>query len=138
MPDSSNADMSMGNSDLMTQWKTALEVYRHHFDLFLKAVALYFAIVGALAGFIYRDNMPLASQKSLSILISLLSVVSLLGCWLSRRYVKTLQALVGSLARELHIQDFPFTGALNITSLFAWTSGALAIIALLNAFWFIR
>jgi len=122
----------------MTQWKTALEVYRHHFDLFLKAVALYFAIVGALAGFIYRDNMPLASQKSLSILISLLSIVSILGCWLSRRYVKALQTLVDTIARELHIKDFPFTGALNITALFAWTSGVLVIIALFNAFWFIR
>jgi len=124
--------------ELIMQWQVALAVYQHHFDLFLKAVFLYFAIVGALAGFIYKGNLPIASQKTLSVLIGLLSIVAMLGCWMSRQWVKKLRVLVDTVARELHIQEFPFNGALSVAGLFAWTAGALTILALINAYWFIR
>ncbi|HZF08423.1 MAG TPA: hypothetical protein VFE33_06490 [Thermoanaerobaculia bacterium] len=124
--------------ELMAQWQTAMEVYKHHFDLFLKAVALYFAIVGAVAGFMYRDSFPLSSQRALSVLIAFLSVVTMMGCWMSFRYVKRLRDLVSALASDLRLKDFPFTGALSVSGLFSWTAGAIAVLALLNAFYFIR
>jgi hypothetical protein len=121
----------------MAQWQTALEVYKHHFDLFIKAVALYFTIIGAAAGFMYRDNIPVTSQRALSILIGLLSAVAMLGCWVSYRYVKRLQEFVSAITSELQLKEFPFTGALAVTGLFAWTAGGLVVIALLNAVLFI-
>jgi hypothetical protein len=118
---------------LLEQWKTVMEIYRHHWDLFLKAVVLYFAILGGLAGFLFRESTAPAAQRGLSLLAAALSVITFIGCLMARAYVRRLQSFSDDLAQLLEMPKFPLSGALAVTGLFACGSLFFVIAAVAYA-----
>jgi len=110
---------------LLEQYKTFADVYKHHFDLYVKGYVVYFGAMGALCGFLYRQDHGAASKLYISFLIPIISIVAFIACVQSRKWVHDLKSAMEKIERELGVESFPFTGALGIT--FATFCGVVAL-----------
>jgi hypothetical protein len=99
---------------LLTQYQSFLDIYKHHFDLFLKGILGYLASISVMAGFIFRTETSKYHKIALSVVIPLASLVAFLGCLKSRRWVLDLQSSIDSIEGELKVQPFPFSGPKGI------------------------
>ena len=84
-------------ADARDAFKVFVEIYKHHFELWLKAYLAYLAIMGVVAGILFKPETPLDSRKFLVLFVvtvSLLSVVawSIGLVWL-RQFEKTIDQL---------------------------------------------
>ncbi len=69
----------------------SLEVYKHHFDLFLKFNALYLAAVGAMAGYMFTPPATPSVRQSLAFMIAVASVVGFFGNAVARFWLRDLK-----------------------------------------------
>jgi hypothetical protein len=99
---------------LLTQYQALLEVYKQHFDLFLKGVTVYLAAMSAIAGFAIAKETSANIKLLLSALIPCGSLIAFFGFLISRRWVAHLQKSLESIEAELRIQPFPFSGPKGI------------------------
>jgi len=107
-------ELQSDTRNLLEQLKLHLDVYKTHFDIFVKGTALYFAALGAIAGFMYRDGATQASQVALSSLVIGGSLTYLAGCVVSLRWVFELERSVREAEKRLGISPFPFSGAKGV------------------------
>ena len=63
----------------LKQYELILEMYRHHFDLYLKVVALYLGSTGAAAGFIFAASTTADQRTALLGFLGLVSGASALA-----------------------------------------------------------
>jgi len=115
----------------MSQLEMWLDVYKHHFDLYVKGVAFYLAAASTLAGLIYQQSITATARQSLSVVLTLFSFVTFAGSIVSCLFVRRLQADVDAIAAVLGIRSFPFSGANRVTILFAATGLVLTLVATL-------
>ena len=101
---------------LRLQLSSYMDVYKHHFDLFLKGVAGYFVIVGALTSFTFAKEMSWNQKVVFPVIISIGSLIALFACVVSRDWVKDLESAVGRITTALSGEPFPFSGAKGILS----------------------
>ena len=107
-------DLPLPEVDGQLLWKQLslyLEIYKHHFDLFVKGTVVYLALLGAIAGYIFRAEATLASQAALSLFATAISTLAFVGCLVSGRWVAELEAVIGRIAHSLRVEPFPFSGA---------------------------
>jgi hypothetical protein len=114
------------------QLKMYIDVYKYHFDLFLKGVVLYLATVGAIAGFIYRSGASVESQVVLSAIVSIGSIIAMFGCYVSRKWVIALEEAVNNLAEQAGAERFPFSGAKGVLVVIIGTSVLFAVAGVVN------
>lgn len=95
---------------LFSQFKLYIDVYTRHLDIFLKGVLLFLALIGGVAGFIYRENASSETQVALSVVACLLSLIMLTVCLKSMRFLIDLKKIVDEIADQLDIRRFPFSG----------------------------
>jgi hypothetical protein len=114
--------------ELLSQLEMWLDVYKHHFDLFLKGVAFYLAAAGALGGLIYREHATSAAQRTLSLGLEVFSTAAVLGCLISWRFVARLREDTDAIASAVGIRPFPYWGACAVTLLFACVALGLTIL----------
>src|ERR1035441_1669360 len=92
-----------------------LDVYKHHFDLFVKAVFLYFATMGATAGYVFAGSTTRGAKIAVLLVGAALSLVAECACVVSRRWVVAVDRRVAKFAEELGVESFPFNGARDTT-----------------------
>jgi hypothetical protein len=119
--------------ELLSQLKTWLDVYKHHFDLYVKGVAFYLAAAGALSGLIFREGATMAARRTLAIVLTIFCIGAVVGSFLSWRFVARLREDTDAIAAALGIRPFPFSGARSITLLFSCIAAALTVAALIIA-----
>lgn len=117
---------------LHSQLKTYLEIYRHHFDLYLKAIALYLGVVGATATYIFQEGVNGQTRVALSVFITVVSLGSVAGGYVSRGWVMEIEKRAHSLSAELSLDQFPFSGAKGVIHVMVTLSGVVAVVAFLN------
>jgi hypothetical protein len=120
---------------LQKQLELYLEIYKHHFDMYLKAVALYLAVLGGVLAYLFRAETSAADRRILASFIVLLSVGAVVGSLLSRRWVIDVQRIHHAIAADLGYPLFPFTGATRIVILIMSLCGLVGAAAI--AFLFI-
>jgi hypothetical protein len=133
MGEPSQREVAQQNENLLEQVKLHLDVYKTHFDLFVKAMALYFAALGAVAGFIYGKDANQASQ-ALSIVIVIGSLAFLAGCVASYGWVKQVEESVRKAEDWLKIHPFPFSGAKGVITAMGVACAVFAVLAALKLF----
>jgi hypothetical protein len=116
------------NDNLLEQVKMHLDVYKTHFDLFVKAMALYFAALGAVAGFMYGKDASQASQ-ALAIVIVIGSLAFLVGCAASYSWVEQVEQSVRKAEKWLDIHPFPFSGAKGVIAAMGIACAVFAVLA---------
>lgn len=110
-----------------------LDVYRHHFDLFIKGGVIYLAIMATLAGYIFRAEVTRPTQATLMLFAAILSLLGIAGCRISRAWVKQLSAVVNDLSKAVSVPQFPFSGAVRITILIELMCSVFLLVALASA-----
>ncbi len=94
-----------------------MDVYKHHFDLFVKGTAVYLAIVGTVAGLVFKDGTRLPLQVALCIFVMLISCVGGYACYWSDKWVCDLERVIRGMIEELEMEQFPFWGARRVVRL---------------------
>ena len=116
-----------------SQMQMYLDVYKHHFDLFVKAVFLYFATIGATAGYVFASSTTRGAKISVLLVGAALSVVAECACVVSRRWVMAVDQRVAKFAEELGVESFPFSGARNTTIVVQAVTSVFVVAALTSA-----
>jgi hypothetical protein len=91
-----------------------LDLYQQHFDLFVKGSALYYAVVGGVAGYAFSANATPRQRLALIAIVVLGSAVALLGFRACYRWTRDLGAQVHLLEAQLGVVRFPFHGATGV------------------------
>lgn len=120
------------NEVLLTQYKSFLDVYKHHFDLFLKGVAVYLVAMSTIAGFAFGKEASENARFILSLLIPCGSVIAFFGFLKCRRWVFDLQKSLESIETELKIQSFPFSGPKSVIFTMLIVSAVLMAAGFIN------
>jgi hypothetical protein len=131
MGETDQQEIARRNDNLLEQMRLHLDAYKTHFDLFVKAMALYFAALGAVAGFMYGKDANQASQ-ALSIVIVIGSLAFLAGCVASYGWVEQVEQSVRKAEDWLKIYPFPFAGAKGVISAMGVACAVFAVLAALK------
>lgn len=102
--------------------KLLSEVYRNHWEVFLKGFALYLASCSALIGIAaYNEtNKPLALFVGAAILIG--SILSLFGVYTAYHYIKEMKLKVDNLCKILGYHSFISNRPVHITIILSFIS----------------
>jgi hypothetical protein len=114
------------------QLSLLIDVYKHHFDLFIKALALYLGTCSIISGFIFQNEVSFELKLVLSILIQLASILVVLGCYISIKWIEDIESIVKSIEDMLDIQHFPFSGAKRVVILMMMVSIFIFTINIIN------
>ena len=114
---------TIANGDLLKDLlKTYLDIYKHHFELFVKAGAGYLASVAFITGIIFSTTAEKQTKSVLCISLCGGSILAVFGAFFSRYWVLCLEKEVRKLSSDLKVGAFPFIGAKMVT----WFLVALA------------
>lgn len=83
--------------------ETHVSLYKHHFDLFFKALILYLAVVGAVAGYVFRPEIDAMTRAALSLFAFLCSGLAIFGCRLAEAWGANTEVQMARLAQALGI-----------------------------------
>ena len=96
------------------QFAIYIEVYKQHFDLFVRGSGLYVVAVGILAGILFRDVTANSTRSLLSFGIAAFSFAALFGCIVSWVWVRQLQKNIDHYTSIIQAESFPLGGAKGI------------------------
>lgn len=88
-----------------------LDAYKHHFDLFIKGALIYFAIIGFIAGYVFRKEMSEITRYALVFFIAAFSVITAFGCVTSLSWLAQVKSRVHELNKAVGMAAFPLDGA---------------------------
>ena len=115
---------------LREQLKNHLDIYKHHFDLFVKGGGAFLAVMGFVANIIYGGDVTDSLKADLCVLAAGGSLAGFLGGLLSLRWVMLLEAQVKTMAQTLEVPPLPFVGAKWVTLLQMFVSCLFFVMAL--------
>lgn len=75
-------------------FKIYLDIYKHHFELWLKGYIAYLAIIGATAGFVFVKDTPPQMDKFLLMFVGTVSVISMFAWSVGLKWVRDFSAAV--------------------------------------------
>jgi hypothetical protein len=78
--------------------KIYVDVYKHHFDLWLKGYVFYLAIIGSTAGFIFGKDTSPDTRRFLMLFVVTVSAVSLIAWFVGLMWAKDFAAAVERVA----------------------------------------
>jgi hypothetical protein len=116
----------------LKQMELFLEIYRHHLELLIKAVVVYLAIVGAAAGYVFREGTTPGSKAALSMVVAILSMVALVGCHWAVGWVKGFNGTVDRIADRLAAERFSFSGLSMMLRIVECLCGVIAAACIVN------
>ena len=120
--------------ELAEQLKCCLDLYTKHHDLYIKAISFSLAILGAVAGYMYSNQVPPGSRPALSAFIAFTSVVVSVGSGIYLKWVREIDHLTRQLTTDLGLRAYSFSVTLNSTRLFMFGHALMAIVFGANAF----
>jgi len=98
----STADRTKLMSDQLGRF---IDLYKHHFDLFLKAVAGFLAVLGFIGNGISSPQASQVNRIVLAALMALAAVFGLAGSVIAKRWVRLMREKVQKLCSELEIEE---------------------------------
>jgi hypothetical protein len=101
-----------------------LDLYKHHFDLFLKALAGYLAVLGFIGSSLCGSVATQETRIVLSSLISVASLGGIAGAVISIKWVRALRARMLKICQLLGVEEPPLQSAEHIVT------GALCVFVL--------
>jgi hypothetical protein len=82
-----------------------IEIYKQHFDLYVKGVAGYLVVLGFIGGIVTKPETVREDRIALSLLVSLASVFGIIGSVISLRWVRTMKEKLQRLSAFLDLED---------------------------------
>ena len=82
-----------------------IDLYKHHFDLFLKAVAGFLAVLGFIGNAVNGPQTSHQNRIVLAALMSVASIVALEGSVIAKQWVRLMRDKIKKLCDELQIEE---------------------------------
>jgi hypothetical protein len=121
---------------LKAQMLTHVDLYKTHFELFLKGTALYLGLVGAVVGFALKSKPDGKTLCGLSILLALGSIIGIVGGAISKEWIRKTKQILSDVCKELQLACVPLESAERIVTLEQSISILLLIVGLIAAVYF--
>lgn len=87
-------------------FKIFVEIYKHHFDLWLKAYLAYLAIIGVVAGILFKPDTPIASRNFLIIFVAAISLLAVIAWIIGIVWIKLFERTLGQLSTVANLPLF--------------------------------
>ncbi|RMH13585.1 MAG: hypothetical protein D6701_12185 [Gemmatimonadetes bacterium] len=113
---------------LLEHYKVMMETFRHHTDIYLKAFALYLAIIGTSAGFAFSEG---AAERRTVLLafLSGVSVLSVLANAVVFRSGNQVEVRLKQLREQLGVDPWPLAPVRTLVALIMAFSAVVAVAA---------
>jgi hypothetical protein len=124
----------------LSKWQIGvyMETYRHHWEIFIKAVILYFAVIGSVVGYVFGVSAAShSSRRVLALAASIVSVFAMWCCVVSYAWVSYLERLLEQAWRSLGLEPFSLLAAKRIITV-AMVLSVGFFVAGLMAYLFLR
>lgn len=110
----------------LRHYEILIDTYRHHFDLFIKGVAVYLLVISAACGFLFSKESN-ANRDGLAWFIVVISLIGLNGLVPCYKWLSALAANCRQYEVKLQLQEFDFDGAKGIVDAVKWGMCAIAV-----------
>jgi len=117
---------SLSDTDYKRLWEQMVlfvDLYKHHFDLFVKGFVVHLAIIGSGAGLAFSDKLDPFTRRWLLILVVALSIVSVVAWIVSLRWAYRFAQQFEDLCDRIGMERLPTFGVKAIIALA--TTGSL-------------
>ncbi len=122
-----------GETDLLKmQLSIYIDLYKHHYDLFLKAAGIYLAVVSVLASYIFRADVNFATKCALSIIVSIAAIIGFLGGKLYIEWLTSTEKSVSDISNKLGIVPIVFIQTKKVIAIEQVVSVVLLVGSVLN------
>lgn len=116
-----------------------LDLYKTHYDLFLKGVAVYLAIVGAIATITFQNINGARTLKCvLSLFICACSLLAVAASQVCRLWVAETQTHLHRICASLHIPVVSLQSARRIGTLVLFLAVSFVVASIFIFLWFLR
>jgi hypothetical protein len=88
-----------------------VDLYKHHYDLFVKGYLFYLAIVSAIASVVFGNNDKTSVKTYLMILAAVISGLSAFSCLNAVEWVNKTKGKIGRLTEKLSLEEIHFVEA---------------------------
>lgn len=112
----------------LEELKLYIDAYKHHFEIFIKGALIYFGIIGAITSYLFRARMNDPSRYSLAVFIIVISLITVIGCATSLRWLRSTEQRSLALQKQLRMAAFSFDGA-------KWVGRLMLVAALVFSGW---
>jgi len=109
-----------------------IDLYKHHYDLFLKAAGIYLAVVSVLASYIFRADVNFATKCALSIIVSIAAIIGFFGGKLYIEWLTSTEKSVSDISNKLGIVPIVFIQTKKMIAIEQVVSALLLLGSLLN------
>jgi hypothetical protein len=117
---------------LKMQLSIYIDLYKHHYDLFLKAAGIYLAVVSVLAGYMFRADVNFVTKCALSTIVSIAALIGFLGGRLYKEWLTSTEISVGNISDKLGIAPVVFIQTKKVITIEQVVSVLLFAASLLN------
>jgi hypothetical protein len=111
-----------------------LDIYKHHHEIAIRTVTVYFAAVGVLVGYVFRTDVAAGVRAGLLILVLLASSLLVFACHRTRTWLKNMDGALETLSEQLRLVPAPIlsqgSSSILITEVAAWIVAASAAAAI--------
>jgi len=111
---------------IQQQLNALLGLYQHHLDLFLKWITIYSTVVGAIAVYIFNQEIDAKIRRSIPLLIAAASLVVCFGCLTMWFWLKQLQEEINQLSDKVSESRYPSLLGIKMTLIAAIVTGVFA------------
>ena len=96
-----------------------LDLYKHHFELYLKGYFIHLVVVGAISGFLFATQNPAKGEMAIALakMGIVVTVVGLIGSILACVWAIKMRIVYVSLCRQLSVLSPPMFGGIATTIL---------------------
>lgn len=85
-------------ADARDAFKVFIDIYKHHFDLWLKAYLAYLAIIGVVAGILFRPETPSDSRQFLVLFVVTVSLLSVIAWVIGLAWIRQFEKILDQLS----------------------------------------
>ena len=124
----------MNNALVQQQLNTLMGLYQHHLDLFLKWITIYSTVVGAIAVYIFNQDIDAQIRRWIPRFIAAASLVVCFGCLIMWYWLKQLQEEINELSDRLRERRYPSLLGIKMTLIAAIITALFAVGNILASF----
>ena len=117
---------------VLEQLKLYFDLYKHHWDLYLKAHVLFYAVVGALGGYLSKAEVTSHERTLLTSAMAVGACVACIASAIGLQWLKTIQFIVQSLEARLGALHYSFEAARRILVTLGTASFGIAVTAIVR------
>lgn len=94
--------------------KIYVDLYKDHFNLWLKGYAVYLAILGALGTIFFKTGTTTTVKYALCFISIIVSITSGLACTIALKWLVRVRSRIEEVSKILGIEPFPVFGAIGV------------------------